>query len=158
MDLPLAKTCKICVSLSTKPLDFLPAPQNLGNYGPLKSREFHSLDRLQKQAVVLQQLLDVADAGPQVDLHAGQLYTFDISMSRSGNMAFKKILEERKCTMWMKWINWVLSCQQIRIKLKAKNLKLYFTENTNVILLAILFPLSHIRYPIKMCRFKSLSL
>ncbi|GFN76144.1 protein fam65c [Plakobranchus ocellatus] len=44
--------------------------ENLGNYGPLKSREFHSLERLQQQALILQQLVDVAEASPQVDLHA----------------------------------------------------------------------------------------
>ena len=44
--------------------------ENLGNYGPLKCREFYALHRLQKQAVVLEKLLEMAKCGPEVDLQA----------------------------------------------------------------------------------------
>ncbi|BFZ04133.1 hypothetical protein BsWGS_07172 [Bradybaena similaris] len=44
--------------------------ENLGNYGPLKCREFYALDRLQKQAQILEKLVEIAKAGTDVDLHA----------------------------------------------------------------------------------------
>ncbi|XP_059161938.1 rho family-interacting cell polarization regulator 2-like isoform X2 [Physella acuta] len=44
--------------------------ENLGNYGPLKCREFYALDRLQKQAIILEILVTLAKAGPEIDLHA----------------------------------------------------------------------------------------
>ncbi|CAG5115189.1 unnamed protein product [Candidula unifasciata] len=44
--------------------------ENLGNYGPLKCREFYALDHLQKQAQVLEKLVEIAKAGTEVDLHA----------------------------------------------------------------------------------------
>ncbi|BFZ16049.1 hypothetical protein BsWGS_19088 [Bradybaena similaris] len=42
--------------------------QNLGNFGPLKCREFYALDYLQKQAVILDQLVEMAKAGNEVQL------------------------------------------------------------------------------------------
>ncbi|KAH9488901.1 hypothetical protein Btru_058632 [Bulinus truncatus] len=43
---------------------------NLGNYGPLKCREFYALDHLQKQTKILEKLVEIAKSGPEVDLHS----------------------------------------------------------------------------------------
>uniref|UniRef100_A0A2C9L8V1 FAM65 N-terminal domain-containing protein n=1 Tax=Biomphalaria glabrata TaxID=6526 RepID=A0A2C9L8V1_BIOGL len=44
--------------------------ENLGNFGPLKCREFYALERLQKQTQILEKLVEIAKAGPEVDLHS----------------------------------------------------------------------------------------
>ena len=46
--------------------------QNLGNFGPLKCREFYALDKLQKQAKILENLMKIARVGSEVDLHPGE--------------------------------------------------------------------------------------
>ena len=46
--------------------------QNLGAFGPLKCREIYALDKLQKQCKVIENLLKLAKAGPQVELHSGK--------------------------------------------------------------------------------------
>ncbi|KAL8580671.1 hypothetical protein ACOMHN_004713 [Nucella lapillus] len=44
--------------------------ESLGNFGPLKCREFHALDKLQRQGFILQRLLAIAKAGADINLHA----------------------------------------------------------------------------------------
>ncbi|KAH3887636.1 hypothetical protein DPMN_011654 [Dreissena polymorpha] len=43
--------------------------ENLGAFGPLKCREIYALDKLQKQCAVVEGLLQLAKAGPSVNLH-----------------------------------------------------------------------------------------
>lgn len=47
--------------------------QSLGNFGPLRCREFYALDKLQKQAFIIESLMKIAKQGPDVDLHSGTL-------------------------------------------------------------------------------------
>ena len=48
--------------------------QNLGNFGPLKCREIYSLEKLSKQADIIEDLISIAKAGSVVtNLHAGKL-------------------------------------------------------------------------------------
>ncbi|XP_070200744.1 rho family-interacting cell polarization regulator 2-like isoform X2 [Littorina saxatilis] len=44
--------------------------ESLGNYGPLKCREFYALEKLQRQGFILQRLLAIAKAGSDINLHA----------------------------------------------------------------------------------------
>ncbi|CAG5126588.1 unnamed protein product, partial [Candidula unifasciata] len=44
--------------------------QNLGNFGPLRCREFYALDYLQKQAVILERLVKTAKSSQEVNLAA----------------------------------------------------------------------------------------
>ncbi|XP_052800054.1 rho family-interacting cell polarization regulator 2-like isoform X3 [Mya arenaria] len=44
--------------------------ENLGAFGPLKCREIYALDKLEKQCGVIESLLNLAKAGPSVDLHS----------------------------------------------------------------------------------------
>ncbi len=47
--------------------------QNLGGFGPMKCREIYSLDKLKRQAVILDRLLCIAKEGTEVrDLHQGK--------------------------------------------------------------------------------------
>lgn len=55
------------------PFFFFCDAKNLGNFGPLKCREFYALDHLQKQAQILEKLVELAKAGADVDLNAGEL-------------------------------------------------------------------------------------
>lgn len=50
--------------------------QSLGNYGPLKCREFYALEKLQRQGFILQRLLEIAKAGADINLHGGELLNF----------------------------------------------------------------------------------
>ncbi|XP_050408049.1 rho family-interacting cell polarization regulator 2 isoform X2 [Patella vulgata] len=43
--------------------------ESLGNFGPLKCREFYALDKLKTQSGIIAALLKIARAGPNVDLH-----------------------------------------------------------------------------------------
>ncbi|XP_025086005.1 rho family-interacting cell polarization regulator 2-like isoform X3 [Pomacea canaliculata] len=43
--------------------------ESLGNYGPLKCREFYALEKLQRQGFILQRLLEIAKAGADINLH-----------------------------------------------------------------------------------------
>jgi hypothetical protein len=48
--------------------------ENLGNFGPLKCREIYSLDKLRRQADIIEQLSRLAKTGPQItDVHAVML-------------------------------------------------------------------------------------
>ncbi|XP_076450883.1 rho family-interacting cell polarization regulator 2-like isoform X2 [Babylonia areolata] len=44
--------------------------ESLGNFGPLKCREFYALEKLQRQGFILQRLLAIAKAGTDINLHA----------------------------------------------------------------------------------------
>lgn len=44
--------------------------ESLGNFGPLKCREFYALEKLQRQGFILQRLLAIAKAGSDINLHA----------------------------------------------------------------------------------------
>ncbi|XP_046369139.1 rho family-interacting cell polarization regulator 2-like isoform X3 [Haliotis rufescens] len=44
--------------------------ESLGNFGPLRCREFYALDKLQKQAFIIESLMKIAKQGPDVDLHS----------------------------------------------------------------------------------------
>lgn len=44
--------------------------ENLGSFGPLKCKEIYALDKLEKQSLVLDSLINLAKAGNDVDLHA----------------------------------------------------------------------------------------
>ncbi len=47
--------------------------QNLGNFGPLKCKEIYSLDKLKRQADIIEHLIALAKTGPHVaDLHSGE--------------------------------------------------------------------------------------
>ena len=49
-----------------------PPFQSLGNFGPLKCREIYALDKLQKQADIVEQLVKISQDGPEVDLLPGE--------------------------------------------------------------------------------------
>ena len=52
--------------------------QNLGNFGPLKCKEIYSLDKLKRQADIIEHLITLAKAGPHVaDIHSGN-YSFPL--------------------------------------------------------------------------------
>lgn len=46
--------------------------QSLGSFGPLKCREIYALDRLQKQADIIEHLIKISQSS-ELDLHASKL-------------------------------------------------------------------------------------
>jgi len=42
-------------------------------YGPLKSREIYAVDRLQKQADIIDRLIKISENGSEIDLLLGKL-------------------------------------------------------------------------------------
>ncbi|XP_036363645.1 rho family-interacting cell polarization regulator 2 isoform X1 [Octopus sinensis] len=44
--------------------------ENLGSFGPLKCKEIYALDKLQKQSQILENLIHLAKAGSEIDLHS----------------------------------------------------------------------------------------
>lgn len=44
--------------------------ESLGTFGPLKCREIYALDRLQKQAEIIENLIQISTNGADIDLHA----------------------------------------------------------------------------------------
>ncbi|GAB1609684.1 rho family-interacting cell polarization regulator 2-like [Argonauta hians] len=44
--------------------------ENLGSFGPLKCKEIYALDKLQKQSQILENLINLAKAGSEIDLHS----------------------------------------------------------------------------------------
>lgn len=57
--------------------------QNLGNFGPLKCKEIYSLDKLRRQADIIEHLITLAKAGSHVsDIHSGD-YSSDFVFTSS---------------------------------------------------------------------------
>ncbi|XP_064601476.1 rho family-interacting cell polarization regulator 1-like isoform X2 [Liolophura sinensis] len=90
--------------------------ENLGSFGPLKCKEIYSVDKLQKQAVILEELVMIAKCSPTVDLFP---VMNDLTTDKQLKEFWTKAVEQNVLFVSMERLSSVLE-QKFASKIKAK--------------------------------------